>query len=36
VIESRPARYDKATNTILPAELVLIHEFGIELSEMDA
>jgi hypothetical protein len=34
VLEARPARFDKVSNQILPAELVLVHPFGIELSEM--
>lgn len=34
VLEARPARWDKPTGTILPADLVLVHPFGIDLSEM--
>ncbi|MDX1546321.1 MAG: putative baseplate assembly protein [Rhodothermales bacterium] len=36
VLEAQPARFDKATGTILPAELLLIHEFGIDLTQMTA
>lgn len=36
VLASHPARFDKATNTILPAELLLVHPFGIDLFRMNA
>jgi hypothetical protein len=34
VLEAQPARYSKESNQILPAELVMIHEFGIDLVQM--
>lgn len=34
VLESSPARFDGVENRVLPAELLLIHPFGIALSEM--
>lgn len=34
VLDSRAARWDRAQQTILPAQLVLVHPLGIELSEM--
>lgn len=34
VLPARPARYDQAEDRILPAELLLIHEFGITLTGM--
>lgn len=35
LLEAHPARYDKDTGTILPAELLLIHALGITLSQMN-
>ncbi len=34
VLDVQPARYDKDKDKILPAQLLLIHELGIALSEM--
>lgn len=34
VLDARPARYSKAQAEPLPAELLLIHELGVNLSEM--
>ena len=34
VLDAQPARYDKNKDKILPAQLLLIHELGITLSEM--
>lgn len=34
VLEAQPARYDKDLDKILPAQLLLVHELGITLSEM--
>ena len=34
VLDARPARYSKALAKPLPAELLLIHELGVNLSEM--
>lgn len=34
VLNSRSARYDRATGTILPAQLLLIHPYGVDLYGM--
>jgi hypothetical protein len=36
VLDAHIARFDKTANAILAAELLLIHEFGIQLSEMSS